>query len=172
MHLISDTKPTLYVLNSNRPLAAHQVWKNDIQGEDGQETTLIVTSWPSNMLTFSFSPVTPASIYTHPPWLFLTNLLSMCLTVWRPLSQSVIYSSIKLRNSCEESFMLGKQAGKVVFHRAKGQLLNKCMCLCIIKHFLNPKKEKKKNIQGAIYCRPGDASVRTAQDGDGGASLC
>lgn len=64
--------------------------------------------------------------------------------------------------------MLGKQAGKVVFHRAKGQLLNKCMCLCIIKHFLNPKKEKKKNIQGAIYCRPGGVSVRTAQDGDGG----
>lgn len=53
--------------------------------------------------------------------------------------------------TCKTS-LFNKQANKVAFHRAKGQLLNKCTCICLITHFLRPKKEyiQKKDVQGAV----------------------
>lgn len=100
---------------------------------------------------------TPTMAFPHKSFVYVFD----CVETIQSVSHIFF---IKLSNSHEESFMLGKQAGKVVFHRAKGQLLNKCVCLRIVIHFLNPKKEKvqKNDIQGAVYCRPGDTSVRTA----------
>lgn len=65
--------------------------------------------------------------------------------------------------------MLGKQASKAVFQRAKGQSLNKCMCINIMAHFLSPKNDKvqKKNVQGAEYYTSGELQGELPRIGTG-----